>query len=337
MGWDGRSSPIPAVSRSFRSPTAPSPTRSRAGAGARRSRAACSRSARRGSASAPTSTAPSSSSRRSARWRSRPQLGSDIALVFDECTPFHADRDYTAALDRAHPSLARPLPRLARRATGPPRQAVFGIVQGGTHEDLRRESADGGRRRRGRRDRDRRHARQGQGADARGRRDDRRRCCPPTRPSTCSGSASPTTSSTGSAAGSTASTARSRPGSAATGWRWRRCPSSRFRYDVRRRSQRGASPGRWSRAARAPPARGHSRAYVHYLSRAEELTGVRLLTLHNLVYTARARAPGPRGDRRRPLRGLPRRDPRRRRALGGLSRRRRAPVRWPVLSLDELA
>ena len=28
-----------------------------------------------------------------------------------------------------------------------------------------------------------------------------------------------------------------------------------------------------------------SRGYVHYLSRAEELTGVRLVTLHNLVYT----------------------------------------------------
>ena len=42
-------------------------------------------------------------------------LGSDIALVFDECTPFHVDRDYTAALDRAHPSLAGALSGLARR------------------------------------------------------------------------------------------------------------------------------------------------------------------------------------------------------------------------------
>ena len=68
------------------------------------------------------------------------KLGSDIALVFDECTPFNADRDYTARLDGAHPPLARPLPRLARRAR-PARQAVFGIVQGGVYEDLRRESA----------------------------------------------------------------------------------------------------------------------------------------------------------------------------------------------------
>ena len=43
-------------------------------------------------------------------------LGSDIALAFDECTPFHVDRDYTRALDGAHPPLARPLRGLARRA-----------------------------------------------------------------------------------------------------------------------------------------------------------------------------------------------------------------------------
>jgi len=31
----------------------------------------------------------------------------------------------------------------------------------------------------------------------------------------------------------------------------------------------------------------HSRAYVHYLARAKELTGARLLTLHNLTYMER--------------------------------------------------
>ena len=34
-----------------------------------------------------------------------------------------------------------------------------------------------------------------------------------------------------------------------------------------------------------PACTAHTRAYVHYLARAEELTGVRLLTLHNLAYT----------------------------------------------------
>src|SRR5690349_19160267 len=68
-------------------------------------------------------------------------LGSDIALVFDECTPFHADRDYTArSTERTHRWLDRCLAWHAEN--GPARQAVFGIVQGGVHADLRRESAE---------------------------------------------------------------------------------------------------------------------------------------------------------------------------------------------------
>ena len=67
-------------------------------------------------------------------------LGSDIALVFDECTPFHVTPRLHRALDRAHAPLARPLPRLARRAR-PAGQVVYGIVQGGVDEDLRRASA----------------------------------------------------------------------------------------------------------------------------------------------------------------------------------------------------
>ena len=67
-------------------------------------------------------------------------LGSDIALVFDECTPYHADRDYTArSMERTHRWLERCLEWHDRE--GPARQAVFSIVQGGVHEDLRRESA----------------------------------------------------------------------------------------------------------------------------------------------------------------------------------------------------
>src|SRR6185312_15370656 len=67
-------------------------------------------------------------------------LGSDLALVFDECTPFHADREYTArSTERTHRWLDRCLAWHERE--GPARQAVFGIVQGGVYEDLRRESA----------------------------------------------------------------------------------------------------------------------------------------------------------------------------------------------------
>jgi queuine tRNA-ribosyltransferase len=67
-------------------------------------------------------------------------LGSDIALAFDECTPFHATREYTArSTERTHRWLARCLAWHAEH--GPRGQLVYGIVQGGVHEDLRRASA----------------------------------------------------------------------------------------------------------------------------------------------------------------------------------------------------
>ncbi|MBU3673855.1 MAG: tRNA guanosine(34) transglycosylase Tgt [Solirubrobacteraceae bacterium] len=68
-------------------------------------------------------------------------LGSDIALVFDECTPFHVDRDYTArSTERSHRWLKRCLEW--HQANGPAGQLVYGIVQGGVYEDLRIASAD---------------------------------------------------------------------------------------------------------------------------------------------------------------------------------------------------
>lgn len=67
-------------------------------------------------------------------------LGSDIALVFDECTPFHVTRDYTArSMERTHRWLARCLDWHERH--GPEGQAVYGIVQGGVERDLRMVSA----------------------------------------------------------------------------------------------------------------------------------------------------------------------------------------------------
>ena len=67
-------------------------------------------------------------------------LGSDIALVFDECTPFHVSRDYTArSTERTHRWLDRCLDWHGEH--GPEGQLVYGIVQGGTEEDLRRASA----------------------------------------------------------------------------------------------------------------------------------------------------------------------------------------------------
>ncbi len=67
-------------------------------------------------------------------------LGSDIALAFDECTPFHVDRDYTArSTERTHRWLARCVGWHGEH--GPPDQLLYGIVQGGVYEDLRRASA----------------------------------------------------------------------------------------------------------------------------------------------------------------------------------------------------
>src|SRR3954465_2316149 len=68
-------------------------------------------------------------------------LRSDLALVFDECTPFHVDRDYTArSTERTHRWLERCLDWHAEH--GPDGQLVYGIVQGGVYEDLRRESTE---------------------------------------------------------------------------------------------------------------------------------------------------------------------------------------------------
>ena len=65
-------------------------------------------------------------------------LGSDIAMVFDECLPYPCDRA------RAEASVARTV-RWAERCRGEPRadgQQVFGIVQGGIYDDIRRRCAE---------------------------------------------------------------------------------------------------------------------------------------------------------------------------------------------------
>ncbi len=74
------------------------------------------------------------------------KLGADIVLPLDECTsPLH-DPAYTrAAMERTHRWARRALEAfrlLKEDASFPsPDQALFGIVQGGAYEDLRRESA----------------------------------------------------------------------------------------------------------------------------------------------------------------------------------------------------
>lgn len=73
--------------------------------------------------------------------RIQANLGSDIALVFDECTPFNVEREYTArSTERSHRWLDRCLSWHAEN--GPANQLVYGIVQGGVYEDLRRDSTE---------------------------------------------------------------------------------------------------------------------------------------------------------------------------------------------------
>jgi len=76
--------------------------------------------------------------------RAQRLLGADIILPLDECTsPFH-DRAYTqAAMERTHRWAERALQAFREtRGLGPnPDQVLFGIVQGGAYQDLRRRSA----------------------------------------------------------------------------------------------------------------------------------------------------------------------------------------------------
>ncbi|MBW2519062.1 MAG: tRNA guanosine(34) transglycosylase Tgt [Deltaproteobacteria bacterium] len=65
-------------------------------------------------------------------------LGADIMMVFDECIPHPASRDYVAH------STARSMRWALRskKARRNPNAAIFGIVQGGMEQDLRLQSVD---------------------------------------------------------------------------------------------------------------------------------------------------------------------------------------------------
>jgi queuine tRNA-ribosyltransferase len=70
--------------------------------------------------------------------RVQEDLGADVAMVLDECPPANASREY-------HTDSLRRTARWARRckeAHSREEQALFGIVQGGLHLDLRRESLE---------------------------------------------------------------------------------------------------------------------------------------------------------------------------------------------------
>ena len=210
-------------------------------------------------------------------------IGSDIALAFDECTPFHADRDYTArSMQRTHRWLDRCV--AWHREHGPADQALFGIVQGGVHEDLRAESAARiaeapleGIAIGGSLGQEKAQMREVVRWSLRGLPDERPRhllgigdvddilhavaagidlfdCATPTR--------------------------LARHGTALVAE-----PERRWRLDLTKADVRGS---REPIAERCPCAacRQHTRGYLHYLARRRELTGARLVTLHNLTFMA---------------------------------------------------
>jgi queuine tRNA-ribosyltransferase len=65
-------------------------------------------------------------------------LGADITMAFDECTPYPAERD---AVEASMELSMRWAERSRRAFVERPGHAIFGIVQGGVHADLRERSA----------------------------------------------------------------------------------------------------------------------------------------------------------------------------------------------------
>ena len=224
-------------------------------------------------------------------------LGSDIALVFDECTPFHADREYTArSTERTHRWLDRCLAWHERE--GPQRQAVFGIVQGGVHEDLRRESAQrvseagvDGLAIGGTLGRDKEEMREVLALTA--------PLLPEGAPKHLLGIGEVDDLLGGIALGLDVFDCAVPTRLARHGVALAPSPETRFRLDLRKSGWVGDRDP-LVEGCPCPACRRHDRDYLSYLSRAEELTAVRLLVLHNLTYmhelTTHARAAISAGD-----------------------------------------
>ncbi len=208
-------------------------------------------------------------------------LGSDVALVFDECTPFHADREYTArSTERTHRWLDRCL--VWHRENGPATQAVFGIVQGGVHEDLRRESAEtvaaagvDGISIGGTLGKDK--------PEMYGVLDMTLPHLPTDAPKHLLGIGEPDDLVEGIARGidlfdCAVPTRLARHAMALGPY-----PDGRFRLDLRK-GEFAEDEAPLVAGCPCPTCARHTRAYVHYLCRERELTAVRLLSVHNLAY-----------------------------------------------------
>lgn len=74
-------------------------------------------------------------------------IGADLILVFDECTPFNVDKNYTSeSMKRSHRWAIRSINSFEKKNQYPSNsgssgsQALYGIIQGGIYNDLRDES-----------------------------------------------------------------------------------------------------------------------------------------------------------------------------------------------------
>ena len=210
-------------------------------------------------------------------------LGSDIALAFDECTPFHVEREYTLrSMERTH--------RWLERCVGwheehrPPGQVLFGIVQGGVYEDLRAESAQA-------------VAAAGTPGIAVGgslgqEKEQMREVVgwtlghlPEDRPRHLLGIGDVDDILAAVAAGidsfdCATPTRLGRHGTALVA-----DPEARWRLDLVKPASRDSREP-IAEGCPCPACREHTRGYLHYLLRAGELTGARLVTLHNLTFMA---------------------------------------------------
>jgi queuine tRNA-ribosyltransferase len=211
-------------------------------------------------------------------------LGSDIALAFDECTPFHVERDYTArSMERTHRWLDRCVAWCAENA--PAGQLLFGIVQGGVYEDLRAESsahvagagvdgiAIGGSLGQ---DKDQMREVVGWALDG----------LPADPPRHLLGIGDVDDLVHAVAAGIDTFDCATPTRLARHGTALVHDPAGRWRLDLTKSAHR-ESREPIDHDCPCPACREHTRAYLHYLTRIDELTAKRLLTLHNLTFMER--------------------------------------------------
>ena len=210
-------------------------------------------------------------------------LGSDIALAFDECTPFHVEREYTQrSMERTHRWLDRCVDWHERHA--PEGQVLFGIVQGGVYEDLRAEAAGyvadapvPGIAIGGSLGQEKSEMREVVGWALRGLPDERPRHL------LGIGDVDDIVQAVGAGIDSfdcATPTRLARHGTALVPE-----PDNRFRLDLTRPASR-SSREPIAEGCPCPTCRDHTRAYLHYLARAGEPTAARLITLHNLTFMA---------------------------------------------------